>query len=82
MSSLERYNKIKKRTEQAQKKAAEAEGALTQIMKRLKDEFDCDSIEAAEKLLKRKQRATKKLSDELETELANIEDELEKLDDD
>ena len=81
-NELRRYNRIKKRVEKAQKKAAEAEGALNQIMIQLKTEFDCDSIEAAKKLLKRKQKATDKLKMEVETEEASIEKELEKLDED
>lgn len=48
---LKRYQQLKAEVEHAQRDKDRAEGALQQLMGRLNDEFDCDSLEKAEKLL-------------------------------
>ena len=53
MSRLDEFMKLTKQVEKAQQTADKAEGALGQVMKELKNEFDCNSIDTAEQ--KRKQ---------------------------
>lgn len=58
--ALKEYLLIKKEAEDAQQQADKAEGALEEVMKRLKDEFGCSTLEAAEKEMeKRKKEETK-----------------------
>ncbi len=52
MIDLDEYQTLKRKAEKAKSDVARAEGALEQQMKSLKDEFDCESIEDAEKMLK------------------------------
>jgi len=49
--NLVEYNKLKETADKAQRDSDRATGALQQLRDRLKKEFDCDTIEAAEKLL-------------------------------
>lgn len=62
MTKLDKYLNLKKRVESAQQKADQAEGALNEVSKQLKREFNCDSLGEAEKKLKQleKQEATSK----------------------
>lgn len=64
--SLDGYMELKKKVEQAQQRADKAEGALDQIMKRLKNEFDCNSLEEAESKLKTLQRKEVELKEKFE----------------
>ena len=45
------FEKLKKDIEEAKSKRSRIEGVLEQDMKRLKDEYKCNSIEEAEKKL-------------------------------
>lgn len=47
MISLTQYLQRKKKVEEAQQKVDRAEGALEQLMRRLKDEFKCSSLAKA-----------------------------------
>lgn len=47
---------LKERAERLRKDAAKAEGALERVAEQLREEFKCDSVEAAEKLLSRLRR--------------------------
>jgi hypothetical protein len=64
------YERLKKKADKLKAEAERAAGALEQTTARLKDEFGCDSLEAAEKLLKKKELekaiAEEKYEDELE----------------
>jgi len=73
MSNLKRYMELKRRTEQAQQEADRAEGALEQIRKQLKKEFDCDTLEEAKKKL----RLLEKQSQKAEVEFGNLMDKFE-----
>jgi hypothetical protein len=53
VSRLKDYTRLKKKVEEDQAEADRAEGALAEIMKRLKDEFDCSTIPKAKKKLKK-----------------------------
>lgn len=47
MINLDEFAKVKKRVEGLQREADQAEGALGEIKKHLKETFACDSIKAA-----------------------------------
>ena len=66
MSDATEFNKLKKKVDAAQEGLAKAQGALDNIMKRLKDEFKCDTVEEAKKLLKKLQTDERKARDEFE----------------
>jgi len=51
MISLDRYQELQEAVEQQQRKLDRSKGALSQLEERLKDEFDCGSVKAAEKLV-------------------------------
>lgn len=62
MSTLKKYMELKRKVEQAQQKADKAEGALEQVMKQLKKDFDCPTIRDAKKkwsLLKKQEEKMK-----------------------
>jgi predicted nucleic acid-binding Zn-ribbon protein len=61
MISLDRYKQLADKVEKLQRDHDRAEGALSQLMGRLKSEFSCDTLDAAEKKLKKleKEAATK-----------------------
>ena len=73
MSKLKKYMELKKRVEQAQQKADKAEGALEQVMKQLKKDFDCPTLEAA----KRKLRLLEKQKQETGTQFEEAVEEFE-----
>lgn len=45
------YRRLKRSVEDAQREADRAQGALDQLMKRLKDEFKCTTLKEARTLL-------------------------------
>lgn len=47
----DQYRRLKREVEQAKAEAERAQGALEQLMKRLKEEFECEDIKSAKKLL-------------------------------
>ena len=61
MSKLKEYTKLKKEVEESQQEADRAEGALAEIMKRLKKEFDCPTLTKAKKKLKQLQKQAEEL---------------------
>jgi DNA repair ATPase RecN len=69
---LKQYNQIKRQVEEAQKKADQAEGALNQIMKQLKTEFGCKTLEEAEAKLRKLNQETKLSSKEFEKALIDF----------
>lgn len=75
MSVLKKYMKLKRRVEQAQQKADKADGALEQVMKRLKTEFGVSTLSEAEKKL----TVTKKQAEKLQIEFT---DRVEKFEED
>lgn len=80
MIDLKRFENLKYQMEEAQKKTEQAKGALSQLMKQLKEEFDCNSLEDAEILIKQMKgrigKQTKKYEKLLE-DFKKWEDELE-----
>lgn len=53
MIALDDYEELKRKVERLERRGAEAEGALKQILSRLKTEFGCASVEEAHALLDR-----------------------------
>jgi len=53
MSDLEKFAALKKKVATMQRNADKAQGALDRLQSELEEEFDCKTIEEAEKLLKR-----------------------------
>jgi hypothetical protein len=53
VSRLQDYTRLKKKIEGDQAEADRAEGALAEIMKRLKDEFNCPTLAKAKQKLKK-----------------------------
>jgi len=50
--NLEKYTQLKRKVEQAQHDADRAEGALEQVMRELRKNFDCSTLEEAQEKLK------------------------------
>jgi predicted nucleic acid-binding Zn-ribbon protein len=73
MSDPKKYLDLKERVEKAQQRAAKAEGALGQVLKQLKEEFKCNSLEEAETLLKRMQKKEKEAQQELDKAMEEFE---------
>ena len=51
MIDLKEFQRLKNKVTELQRDADKAEGALAEQMKRLKDEYGCESLERAEGLL-------------------------------
>lgn len=66
----QKYRELKDESEEAQRAADKAEGARDEMLTRLKEEFDCKSLEEGQKLLK-------KLSKEEAEKLAELTIEME-----
>ena len=62
MAKLDAYLSLKKRVDKSQQEADQAEGAIKEVTKQLKREFDCDTLNAAKRKLKQleKQETTSK----------------------
>lgn len=69
---LAEYERLKKKADKLKAEADRAAGALDQTMKRLKEDFDCDDLEEAEKLLKKKEAAVEKAEQLYEKELTSF----------
>jgi len=74
MSKLNKYMELKKRVEQAQQEANKAEGALEQVMKQLKKEFGCTTLEQAEKKLSILEKQEQKAKIEFENAIEEFEE--------
>ncbi len=73
MDTLERVARIRKRVEQARRDADRAEGRLEQLREELRQEFDVDSREEGEALLKKLVAARTKAEAELDSDVAEFE---------
>lgn len=81
MAKLDKYLSLRKRVEAAQREADEAEGAIKEVTKQIKNEFGCSTLNEAKKLLKQKQKqevsAKKAFDDAVEEFEENWSDELD-----
>ena len=59
MTTISKYVKLKEQVDEAKSDADKAEGALNQIMKQLKTDFDCSSLTTAEKKCKQLKKQAK-----------------------
>lgn len=69
--------KLKKKIEDAKASANEANGHLKALMKQLKDDWKCLSIEAAEKKLKTMKVDMQELDQKIDTAMAELEEKYE-----
>ena len=58
---IQEYTNLKKRADSLKSQADRAQGALEQHMKKLKEEFNCESIAEAEELLNQLKDEQKKI---------------------
>jgi len=72
--NLRKYMELKKKVELAQQKADRAEGALQQVMNRLEEDFECSSVEDAEKKLKILEKQKQKAKEEFENAVEAFEE--------
>ena len=77
MSDLDKPIRIKKRVETMKADKLKSQGALSQVMKQIKSEFACSSVEDAEKELKILQKDLSKSKDKLVAETKRLEIELD-----
>ena len=74
MTAIKKYLNLKKNVEEAERKANQAEGALGQVMKQLKNEFDCTTLQAAEKKDKKLQNQVSVAEEEFENAVEEFEE--------
>lgn len=60
---IDRYKELKAKVDKCQREADRAEGALQQLMGRLKDKFDCETIEQGEELAEKLSREADEAED-------------------
>lgn len=72
---LERYQQLKSKIEETQRNQNQCEGALAQLMERLKDEFNCSSLKEAEVM---EEELTGKIA-QLEKKIKPLADEIEEI---
>ena len=77
MTLLEEFNRLKKDVEQSQRDHDRAAGALDQVMKRLKTEFDCKTIKEAEEKKEQLQKESEVLRGEFEFKLEKLKEEFQ-----
>ncbi len=70
MPQLNEVTALKAKVDRLRRDADRAAGALEQAMARLKTEFKCDSLEAAQKLLKKLRRDESEAREAFEKKLA------------
>lgn len=71
---VKRYQHLKQEAEELQRQADRAHGALDGVMKQLKEEFDCDTLEEAEERQKELQKEAKKAEKTFNEALEDFED--------
>lgn len=64
--------KMKEQVETAKQEASKAEGALSQIMLRLKSDFDCKTLDAAKSKLKELEQQASAAEKEFESSFTNF----------
>ncbi len=77
MTELKKYLDLKRKVEQAQQKADKAEGAFEQIMKQLKEKFECATLKAAKLKLALLKKQEQKALTEFEDAVEEFEEEWE-----
>ncbi len=73
-SLIGRFQKFTEQIQEFQREVDKAKGVLDHLLKRLLTEFDCDSLEAATKLLKKKEKTAKDAESKFEEALDEFEE--------
>lgn len=76
-NSIERLKNLRKEIDDAKAEEANVKGHIESLLSTLKEEFDVDDIEQAEKLQKELEEKKKKLEEELEEGISKLEEEYE-----
>lgn len=71
---LEQYRRLKSKADSAKADYDRAEGALSQLMLKLKEDFSCDSVDEAEELLKVKKKERDEAEEQYQTLLKKFEE--------
>lgn len=71
---MKKYINAKRRFDELTERSAMLKGQLKQIETTLKRDYDCDSIEEAEKELEKREKRNQEKQEQYEKELETIED--------
>lgn len=74
--TAESLQELRKKIDKAKSEKARAEGAIEQIEKQWKDDFDCDGVDAVKKLIDDTREQIDSLSKKLESYIREITDKL------
>jgi hypothetical protein len=77
MTSVSDILKLKQTIERMQEDKHKAEGALEQVMNQIQTEFDCKTLEEAEKLVHKMQKQNKKEKQQITQETERLEKEIQ-----
>ena len=66
--------KLKREIDNAKTKVAELNGQLSQLMKQMKENFDCTDLKAADKKIKALEKEATELQERINTETAELEE--------
>lgn len=69
--------KLKQKIDDAKQQSSELKGQQTALMKQLKDDWKCSSIEEAEKLMEKMDKEIKTLNEKIETGLEELDEKYE-----
>ena len=73
MIEIQKFQKLKEASQRAKTEADKATGVIDSNLKRLKEEFDCENIEAGEALLKKLESEESVLESEYNKSLEEFE---------
>ena len=68
MVDIDQAVNLKKQIKKLEQEKERATGRVEQLMKTIQEEFNCNTLEEAEQLLKEKQKKKKELEEKYETE--------------
>lgn len=68
------YRRLKQEVEDAKSEANKAKGALEQLMSQLKEDFDCDDLKSAKRLLEELKTKRDKAQKDFEKEMQTYEE--------
>ena len=74
MIDLKRYEQLKQEVGRVQRDKDRAEGALSQLMARLKSEFSCDTLDQAKRSLAKMNKERDRTEKTLEDSMAEFEE--------
>ena len=74
MQKLDKFLSLKKRHSQAQQEADQAEGAEREVMKQIKDEFSCNTLNDAKRTLKQKRKQEADSKEKFDTAFEKFEE--------